>query len=340
MKKHLSTALVALALVLSAVGSAFAPKLVVPVFADEANEKAAPADSAEEKKPDVWLQISPVSNRVTLEAGQTLEYTMTVENIGAKAFSYKVYAAPYSVTSGSYEINFNNETPRTQITRWISFKDDSIKDGDKWVDTYTARVKPGKKHTVTYRITVPEDIPEGGQYATIFAESIPSDDSTSGSTTGIKTVSRVGLVVYARTNGTTNESAEISDHYLTSFLTEGSIDSGATIVNSGNTDFEATYSLVVKSLFGKTLYEKSVTSDVLPDTSRNVQLTWEDTPLFGVFHVTSSVTALSNSNHKVKIVLVIPVFMIIITIILLTILIAWLIILVKRRKDQKSRLIV
>ena len=335
-QKRLLNLLAALAIVASTV---FIPGSVQVAIAEgeEGAEQTEQTENAEEaKKPDVWLQISPVSNRVTLEAGKTFEYTMTVENIGAKAFSYKVYAAPYSVTSGSYEINFSNETPRTQITRWISFKD---KDGS-WTDGYTAKIKPGKKQTVEYRVVVPDDIPEGGQYATIFAESIPSSDSTSGSTTGIKTVSRVGLVIYARTNGTTNENAEITDHYLTNFLTEGSIDSGAKITNAGNTDFEATYSLVVKSLFGKTLYEKSIVNDVLPDTSRDVQLTWEDTPLFGIFHVTSGVTALSQTDNKVKIVLVIPVFMIIITIILLTILVAWLIILVKRRKDQKSRLIV
>lgn len=329
-KKRILTLISAMAIVASL---AFPPvQLSLPAFADEGNTE----QQTETKKPDVWLQISPVSNRITLEAGETSEYEMTVENIGAKAFSYKVYAAPYSVTSGSYELNFNNETPRTQITRWISFKN---KNG-KWTDGYTTKIKPGKKHTVHYRVVVPKDIPEGGQYATIFAESIPNDDASTSGTTGIKTVSRVGLVIYARTNGVTNESAEISDHYLTNFLTEGSIDSGAKIANNGNTDFEATYSLVVKTLFGKTLYEKSVVNDVLPDTSRDVQLAWEDTPLFGVFHVTSGVSALSQTDNKVKIVLVIPVFMIIITIILLTILIAWLIILIKRRKDQKSRLIV
>lgn len=309
-------------ILLTALSIVFGASLVTtPAFADD------------EAKPSIWLQISPVSNRVTLEPNQSLEYTFNVENIGSEAFGYHVYAAPYSVTNETYEVNFANETPRTQITRWITFKNSA----GEFVSDASFTINPGEKHTIEYRIAVPADVPQGGQYATIFAESDPSKDVTS---SGIKTVSRVGLIIYGRTAGETDDRAEITDYHLDRFLTSGNITTGALVKNEGNTDFETNYSLLVKSLFGKTVYEKANVYDVLPDTSRRINMEWDGTPAFGIFRVTASVTALDKVTEETKIVLIMPIFVLIIAILLLTILVVWIIILIRKRKGQKSRLIV
>ena len=322
-KKRLSI----IALALTALASAFS--MFSPVFADENN-------SEKPEKPAVWLQISPVSNRVTLSpSGDTpLTYTFNVDNVGSETFKYKLYAAPYSVTDETYEVNFTQETPRTQISRWISFK----REDDSFGETASYEIKPGEKQTITYQIKVPDNIPSGGQYATIFAE--PDVDASEGDLSGIKTVSRVGLVIYGRTEGDTDDSAEITDFSLTNFLTEGNIATGARIKNNGNTDFTAEASLTVKKFFGSVAYEKTRSYDVLPDTSRRINMEWEDTPVFGIFHVTSTVKALDQEHTETKLVLIVPLFMIIIAIILLTIMVIWLIILIKKRRSQKAKLIV
>lgn len=296
----------------------------------------APLTYAEDgEKPAVWLQISPVSNRVTLRptGSDALVYTFNVDNIGSETFKYKVYAAPYSVTNESYEVNFSNETNYTQISRWITFQ----KEDGSFGSTASYEIKPNEKQTITYRISVPDDVPAGGQYATIFAE---SDNDTNAKSSGIKTVSRVGLVIYGRTDGETNDSAEITDFTLTSFLTEGNVETSALVKNNGNTDFTAEHKLVVKKFFGTVAYEKSRVYDVLPDTSRKIEMDWEDTPAFGIFHVTSTVTALDQTKEESKLVLIIPLFVIIVALVLLTIMVVWLIILIKKRRSQKAKLIV
>lgn len=300
---------------------AFGALATTPVYADE------------EAKPAVWLQISPVSERVVLNPGQSLDYQFNVENIGGEAFTYKVYATPYGVTNKTYELNFSTETERTQVSRWISFKDAS----GKFVSEVSYNIEPGTKQTIAYRITVPNNIPDGGQYATIFAESVPSSANTQ--TSGIKTVSRVGLVIYGRSTGETVNEAEITAYKFNSFLTSGQVSSDATVKNSGNTDFEARYNLIVKSLFGKTIFEKKAVYDVLPDTERDISVEWPDTPLFGIFRITSSVSALDKTEDHTKIVMIIPLFMLIIVLVLLTILIVWLIMIIRKRKEQKSRLV-
>ena len=286
--------------------------LVATAFASTAYvaPTVAAEENTEENKPAVWLQISPVSSRVTLEAGKALEYSFTVSNIGSEGFTFSVYAAPYTIKSESYDVNFSEETNRTQISRWIQFKD---KDGN-WVDTTKFTIPSDGRQTVEYRVNVPNDIPEGGQYAAIFAETEPSSDGNSAS--GLKTVSRAGLIVYGRTNGETRDSAEIKDFEFNTFLTSGKVSTGARIVNNGNTDFESKYTMTIKSLFGKTIYEKDNSYNVLPDTTRKIHMEWDDTPSFGIFRATARVTAGSEVHEESKIVMIVPLFIIIIVLIL------------------------
>lgn len=289
----------------------------------------------EAPKPSVWLQISPVSSRVTLEAGAVTEHSFTVSSIGSEGFKYKVYSAPYSIKSEEYDIDFSSEGNRTQITRWIQFKD---ADGN-WVDSATYSIPTDGKQVVEYRISVPQDIPEGGQYASIFAETVPNEGEN-GDSSGLKTVSRAGLIVYGRTSGETREVAEIKDFQFQTFLTSGKVHINSRVTNSGNTDFEAKCGITIKSLFGKVIFEKENSYSVLPDTTRKIDMIWEDTPSFGIFNATARVSASGEVHEETKIVMIIPLFIIIITIILLTILIVWTIILIKKRNEQKAKLIV
>ncbi len=326
MSKRLVSILAAAAIVLSSLVAA------TPTAYAEDTENS----SSEESKPAIWLQISPVSNKVTLIPGEDSDYSFTVSNIGSEDFGYHVYAAPYSVNDEDYNVSFSNETNRTQISRWIQFYKD---DGSLTNDAHF-KLNKGEKQTVRYRISVPDSIPAGGQYATIFAESDEVEGKVSGS--GIKTVSRVGLIVYGHTDGDTVDEAKITDFGFKTFMTSGRISASSRVENNGNTDFEAIYELDIQSLFGKQLFSKSSSYNILPDTARRVTTEWEETPLLGFYKVRYKVSALNNSvvEEKTKIVVIMPVFVMILSIILLTLIIIWVIILVRKRRERKSRLLV
>lgn len=287
---------------------------------------------ADEEKPAMRIQISPVENRVTLNANEVNEYTFNVDNTGSEGYSFKVYANPYSVVNEQYSPSFSNQNAHTQVSRWITFKNDA----GEYSQEATYSVEAGQRKEVTYKITVPSDIPGGGQYAIIFVEAIPKDDNSG----GIRTVSRLGLRVFGRTNGETKESAEILNHNMDSFYMSGKIKTSGTVKNSGNADFNAIFKFKVEKIFGGVVYEDSKGYDVLPDTTRNIELIWEETPAFGIYRITSTLNALDQSRSTTKIVLIIPVFMIVILLMLLTITIAWFIILFRKRQAQKSKLII
>ena len=327
-KRLATTTLVGIATVATVLGVGVA-SLSTPemdTYAEEASDNSS--------KPAVWLQISPVSNRVSLSKGGEYDYSFTVSNIGSEDFSYHVYAAPYSITGEDYSVSFSTETNRTQVARWIQFYDEEGKLGD----TARFKIKAGESQSVSYRIKVPDSIPDGGQYACIFAESDETEGSVSGS--GIKTVSRVGLIVYGRTDGETIDKAEIKDINIPGFMTSGKISVESKVANNGNTDFEAVFATNIKSLFGRQLYEKNSSYNVLPDTERRVHTEWEGTPFMGIFQVHYVVRTLDQIEETTRIVVILPIFVIVLTIILLTLIIIWIIILIRKRRERKSRLLV
>ena len=280
------------------------------------------------------IEISPVSNYFTIKAGDVQIYTFTVSNKGSSAFRYRLYTAPYIVTDEDYNLTFDEEKSSSynQITRWVKFKDET----GSFVHEPTFSIEPGEDQITTYRVKVPEDIPDGGQYGIIFAETV--NDSTDQA--GINAVSRVALTLVGHGVGSTKNTAEILEYYVTHPFSREGLGAGARVKNTGNTDFEATYHFVVKSLFGKTLYDETSSYTVLPETERRFKTAWDNAPVFGVFQVQFSLTAADSFREETHLVFIVPIFVVVIALLLLTLIVIWIIILVRKRKERSSRLVV
>ena len=321
--KRIGKLIVAGALALSGVVAPFTASQ--PAYAEDSQSSSA-----------TWIQVTPVSARVVLQPGTEADYSMVVSNVGSEAFDFSAYAAPYTIVDENYNVSFSDETNRSQIVDWIKF----INDDGSLSDTYRGSVEAGGKKSVNYRVVVPQDIPAGGQYATIFAQTEANNESGSESTTGLKTVSRIGMVVYGRAGGETKESAEIAEYNIPGFLFSGPVKVNSLVKNTGNTDFEARYELVVKSIFGSEIYSVADANNILPDTARREELTWENSQTMGIFNVTYRVEAMGEVREETRLVIILPVFMIIIIIAVLTILTIWIIMVIRKRKERKSRLVV
>lgn len=288
------------------------------------------------------ISISPVNKVLQLAPNSVYEDTFTVTNDGNNQLTFEVYASPYSYTysetQDSYQLGFTHENSYTQLTRWVTFKSAN---GD-YVKKTTYTVGPGEHYEVNYKISTPESIPAGGQYAVLFAHTL-SDSSAN----GIKTEASPGLVVYGRAEGETLIESEISDLKVTDRTMydgeEKTLISGtAKVKNDGNVDFTASGNLKVTGLFGITQYETPSNStrariSVIPESELVVSDVWENTPYFGLFNVSWTVTAGGNEETFNKMVLIMPVPIIVLIIILLTILIIWIIITVRKRKERLAK---
>ena len=306
------------------------------------------AEGEEENSNDLGtsISISPVSKVFELSSNSTYDGTLEVKNDGKKDMDIEVYAAPYSYVYSEdedvYKLGFSKENNFTQITRWITFKDV----GGSWVKKANYTIEPGKTLEVNYKVSTPDNIPAGGQYAVIFAHTL-SGASTSN---GIKTEASPGMIVYGRsTEGEAIETAEISDMIVGRRVNEESkkenFYASAKVKNTGNVDFNAVGTLKVDAIIGGGSYETGDTGNnarisVIPDSELVVSDEWEDSPSFGIYKVTWTVVAGGETQVVEKIVFINPVPFIIITILLLTIITIWIIMVVRKRKERKSRLAV
>ena len=305
------------------------------------------ADEGEEDTtPRRFLGISPTALVITLRSGEVIEgdssdcaentsngCVIEVKNLGTETFRYRVYATPYAVSGENYDVSFaeSESTSYTQIARWITFKDAS----GNYADEVFYEITPGETQYVYYRVSVPEDIPGGAQYAAIWAQAV-NDDTNS----GVQAIAQAGAVVYGRSIGTTKQTAEIYDMDFTRFTFGGSLTAQATIKNTGNTDFSVNYSYTARTIFGKELYSENRSMVTYPGTEYHIATEWEKTPIIGLFQVEYKISAASTTEVQRHLVLIMPIFAIVLLILLLTIIIVWIIIIIRKRKERKARTLV
>ena len=302
---------------------------------DEAEQTDAPKTS---------LTLSPVSRTLTIASNSTYDGTMNVTNDGSGEMKIEVHASPYSYIYSSeddlYKLGFSSQTNFTQISRWITIKDAE----GNYVKNPTFKIPAGETLVVEYKITTPDNIPAGGQYAVIFAQTI-SDDAAS---SGIRTEASAGMVVYGHsTEGEVQLTAEIRDMEIgQGTSTDDSVKNNnfygkAKVKNTGNVDFFARGKLKVEPIIGFSSYETADNASapsIIPESERVVEDEWTETPDFGLFKVTWTVTAGETTETIERVVFLISPAAIIITIFVLTIVIVSIIIGVRKRKERRSRL--
>ena len=314
--------------------------LAPTTYAEDNNNEA-----DEISKAATSISISPVSKVLQLQPNTIYEDSFKVTNNGGSDMPFEVYASPYSYTyseeTNEYQLGFNRENNYTQITRWITFKGT---DG-QYVANPKFTAGPGESVEVEYRITTPESIPAGGQYAVLFAHTL-SSITTSG---GIKTEASPGLVVYGRSSGETNASAEITSIELRRTMTDmdgnnhNIINAIGKVKNTGNVDFTVSGTLKVEGVFGHTYYETPANEariSVIPDTELTVSDKWDDTPYFGLFRATWTVSAVDQKETISQLILILPIPVIVVALLLLTAIILWIIIMVRKRKERRSRFMI
>ena len=179
----------------------------------------------------------------------------------------------------------------------------------------------------------------------IFAHTLTAVTSEN----GIRTEASPGMVIYGRsTEGEARVSASISDMSVKLGVEENgskrdNFVASAKVKNDGNTDFSAVGKLKVESILGGGSYETpndKARVSIIPETELAVRDEWEDSPSFGLYKVTWTVTAGDATETIETVVFVNPLPFIIIVVLVLTIIIVWVTIVVRKRKERRSRLAV
>lgn len=280
--------------------------------------------------PSGYIQISPVLERISIAPGEVYTGTFHVNNIGSDTFKYKLKASRYSVTGDDYTPNYSNKTAYNKLAEWVEF------------DREGGELAPGGSDEIAYTITVPTDVPAGGQYAALIAEIDNSKNKTETDKgqTSIQTVAQVALLVYAKISGNTREEGTIKSNDISGFLTEGPITATSVVENTGNVDVEAKYIFKVFPFFsGEEVYtneDNPTVRTILPETTRFNTESWNEAPGFGIFNVEQTVDFLGKSENKTvkRLVIICPFWLIIVIALFILTVVFWIVSRVVSRKKK------
>ena len=245
--------------------------------------------------PPESITLSPISRQYEVKPGQVLKDTVTVLNDGQSAYDFIVYATPYSVSNESYDPNFSDTLAGADAYEWIEF------------EKTLYHIKPRQTIHVPYTVRVKPDATPGGHYGAIFVETQASGDSGN-----LVREKRLGSIVYATVAGKVVHSGEVTDVSIAPFQSTAPLKASVRVKNTGTTDFRAPVSYVIKDVFGRVLYDSKAEFAVLPQTTRQIDLEWNNASWFGLYRIEVSATALESQRNGSSLVLMIPTWLLLI----------------------------
>lgn len=284
---------------------------------------------------DIVIQVKPADQEISLLPGQILDGKITVQNIGRLPFNFTVSTRPYQVLNENYDPDFSTENSYTRLHNWITFPETNFS------------IEPGAEQVVNFRITVPDDIPGGGQYAAIIVETRDSmaDDAS------VRIVSQLASLIYAHVSGEEHIGGVLMSHNLPSFLLGSPFTASALVKNDGNVDFRAIQTLTIYDFFTnrEVLNEDSISDEgihlgrttpmVLPETQRSISLTWDGAPQLGVFRAVQTISFLDQSYTYEQVVVICPIWLAGIAVFLVALMVIWLILRLRSRKRNRPQVL-
>ena len=252
--------------------------------------------------------VTPMSQNFDLEPGQTYAGTVTVANPGDATadFTYRVSVAPYGVAGEGYEADLATMSNRSMIVDWIK------------VDNPRGNLKPNETVDINFTITVPEQAPAGGQYASLLV----TEDTEAAAAQGVKvnSIFEIASLVYANVAGETVTGGEILENNIPGFVMASPVEVNALVSNTGNVHQMATTVLEVKNLItGETILPTEQNAGryaetVMPETTRRTNYEIANLPVVGVVRISQTIYYNGMSSVEVKDVMICPIWFMVVAV--------------------------
>ncbi len=239
------------------------------------------------------ITMSPTQRTYTVDAGKTITDKLTIVNDGTTAYDFIVYTRPYSIKDNQYtNPDFTTAEKNADLYGWVRFPKTKF------------HLKPNSTTTVEYIVNVPREAASGGHYGVIFAEVQPVQKELSGNSVVRK--KRVGTIVYATVKGDVKRAGESLDGDIPFWQVEPPLRATVVAKNTGNTHFTDTIQLVVRDIFGNVKYKTVKDYKVLPDTTRTIDIEWQNASWFGLYNVETQQEFLDSTTTSQGLVLMMP----------------------------------
>ncbi len=284
---------------------------------------------------DTSMFVSPTYQNMILIPGESYKSSIEVSNPDSmeRNLHYSVTIGSFSqVNDGSSNDDYGNfdvssVSQFNQIMDWIT------------LDRSSGVVEPNHKDEIGFTISVPENAPAGGQYATIIVSNDTEKMEASGNGVGVQSTFQLASIIYAEVIGDTDKSADILENSIPSFMSTGPLTATAMVQNNGNVHTDAKFTLQVWPLFSDeeicTNEEDPDTSFVLPKTSRFHSSTC-NLPLFGIFRAKQTVRIFGEESVVEKTIIVCPIWLLFIILFVIILFVVWILTRTKSKKSSKK----
>lgn len=282
---------------------------------------------------DIVIQVQPASQEIELAPGQTLTASISVTNSGRLPFSFSVISKPYQAANENYDPDFSTENSYTRLHNWITFPEANF------------QIAPGEKREVPFTITVPDNVPGGGQYAAIIVQT--RDSVEEGAT--VKIVGQLASLIYAHVSGEEHVGGVLLANNVPGFLLGSPLSATATVKNDGNIDFRMNHSLVIRDFFtNREVFNADsvdangnligrTSSVILPESKRTNIITWNGAPQLGIFRAVQTVSFLDQSYTKEQVVVLCPIWLAGGVCFMIFLMIFWISLRVRNRKRRRPQ---
>lgn len=223
-------------------------------------------------RPEQGLSISPFILERQMEKGQSTNEIIEVTNTTDRTLPVDISVNDFTSSGENGQQTFlaPGEGDQTYaLSKWIT-----ITNSPKLV------LKPGEKTQIQFTLTAPQDAEDGGHYgAVVFSFNSPA---SSGSAVAVS--QKIAAIILAKT-GKAREDGLISGFETKHMLYQRApIEFETKFKNTGNVHVKPRGAITITNMFGKKVGTALVNpnaNNVLPNSDRIFESTWEDKFAFG-----------------------------------------------------------
>ena len=278
--------------------------------------------------------ILPMSQRFTLQPGETYEGEITIVNpVDAENdFAYRAEVAPYGVKQkedarADYDVDLTTDSRYTEMSKWIK------------IEEPTGKIKPNETKKLKFTITVPKDAAGGGQYAAI---TVASDaEATSGEGVAVQNVFEMASIIYGAVNGEIKHEGEIQENNVPGFVVSTPVTVSAMIKNSGNMHEDAAVVISVKNFFtGEVILPTEEDSGeyselIMPETTRYIERDISNLPALGVVKINQKIYYQGTLSEVERDVVICPIWFMALVALTLAAIVTTIVMIVKKHRKKK-----
>jgi hypothetical protein len=262
--------------------------------------------------------------------GETIQTTIRVRNVSNRTISLRSYAQDFIVKEdGITPIPVRETvTNRWSLANWMA------------VTPNQHTLAPEESAEMAVTIEIPEDAMPGGRYAMVLHEPISESDITDTESSGAGVTQRIGTLFYVIVDGPINEEAYIRDFKFKKFQEFGPVPYSFLVRNQSDIHIRPRMSIDIFNMLGQKSDSIEVDSaNIFPLNSRSFAGKWDKIWGFGLY--TAKLTASYGDAGQVIVdstnFWIVPV-RIIISILFGGLLIALLVMAIKRNSDRRLEL--